>query len=61
MKRHIKKFLSITGELAFTFAGSAVVFITLSGQTRRAAMIVTGLAIFIHYVYEMSKGEDNAE
>jgi hypothetical protein len=61
MKRHVKKFLDITGGLAFTFAGSAVVFITLSGQTRRAAMIVTGIAIFIHYVYEMSKGEENAE
>jgi len=61
MKRHIKKFLNITGGLAFTFAGSAVVFITLSGHTRRTAMIVTGVAIFIHYVYEMSKGEDSAE
>ena len=61
MKRHIKKFLDITGGLAFTFAGSTVVFITLSGHTRKTAMIVTGLAVFIHYVYEMSKGEEGAE
>jgi len=61
MKRYIKKFLNITGGLAFTLAGSTVVFITLSGQTRKTAMIVTGLALFIHYVYEMSKGDEDAE
>lgn len=55
MRKFIKKFLDITGGLAFTLAGSTVVFITLSGQTRKIAMIVTGLALFIHYVYEMSK------
>lgn len=55
MRKFIKKFLDITGGLAFTLAGSTVVFITLSGQTRKTAMIATGLAVFIHYVYEMSK------
>ena len=53
----LKKFLNITGELAFTFAGSTVVFITLSGHTRKTAMIVTGVAILVHYIYEMSKKE----
>lgn len=57
MKRHIKKFLDITGGLAFTFAGSTVVFITLSGHTRKTAMIVTGLAVFVHYVYELTKND----
>jgi len=57
MKHYIKKFLNITGGLAFTLAGSTVVFITLSGQTRKTAMIATGVAVLVHYIYEMSKEE----
>jgi hypothetical protein len=57
MKRYIKKFLDITGELAFTFAGSTVVFITLSGQTRKTAMIATGVAVLVHYIYELTKND----
>jgi hypothetical protein len=58
MKHYIKKFLNITGGLAFTLAGSTVVFITLSGQTRKTAMIATGVAVLVHYIYEMSKEEE---
>jgi len=57
MKHYIKKFLDITGGLAFTFAGSTVVFITLSGQTRKTAMIVTGVAVLVHYIYELTKND----
>jgi len=57
MKHYIKKFLDITGGLAFTFAGSTVVFITLSGQTRKTAMIATGVAVLVHYIYELTKND----
>lgn len=51
----IKKFVDTTAGLAFTLAGSAVVFITLSGDTRRIAMIATGTAVVVHYAYELTK------
>jgi len=51
----IKKFIDTTAGLAFTLAGSAVVFITLSGDTRRIAMISTGVAVLVHYTYELTK------
>ena len=57
MKHYIKKFLNITGGLAFTLAGSTVVFITLSGQTRKTAMIATGVAVLVHYIYELTKND----
>ena len=57
MKHYIKKFLDITGGLAFTLAGSTVVFITLSGQTRKTAMIATGVAVLVHYIYELTKND----
>jgi len=57
MKHYIKKFLDITGGLAFTFAGSTVVFITLSGHTRKTAMIATGVAVLVHYTYELTKND----
>lgn len=53
----IKKFLETTAGLAFTLAGSTVVFITLSGDTRRIAMISTAVAVVAHYTYELSKRE----
>jgi len=55
-----KKFWEITAELAFTFAGSAVVLITLSGQTRKMALIATISAISVHYIHELLKGDDDA-
>jgi len=51
----IKKFLETTAALSFTLAGSTVVFITLSGDTRKIAMIATGVAVVVHYIYELSK------
>ena len=53
----IKKFLETTAGLAFTLAGYTVVFITLSGDTRRIAMISTAVAIIVHYTYALSKKE----
>jgi hypothetical protein len=36
-------------KLSFTLAGSTIVLFTLSGQTRKIAMIATGAAIFLHF------------
>lgn len=60
MRGFFKKLWNITAGLAFTFAGSAVLLVTLSGETQRIAFIATMAAIAVHYIYELSKGEDNA-
>lgn len=52
-----KKFIDTTAALSFTLAGSVVVFVTLSGQTRKMAMIATGVALFVHYSRELTRGE----
>jgi hypothetical protein len=36
-------------KLSFTLAGSTIVLFTLSGQTRKVAMIATGVALFLHF------------
>ena len=53
----VKKYANETAALSFTLAGSVVVFITLSGDTRRMAMIATGVALFVHYVHVMLKND----
>ncbi|MFZ9564579.1 MAG: hypothetical protein ACO3AT_05260, partial [Ilumatobacteraceae bacterium] len=35
--------------LSFTLAGSVIVFFTLSGQTRRIALIATAVALVLHF------------
>ena len=45
--------------LSFTLAGSVIVLFTLSGQTRKIALIATAVAIFLHFANafaEMKKG-----
>lgn len=53
----IKKFADETAALAFTLAGSTVVFVTLSGQTRKIAIIATGAALLVHYIRVMAKND----
>ena len=55
----IKKFANETAGLAFTLAGSAIMFVTLSGDTRRIAMIATGIALAVHYVHVLLKNDEN--
>jgi hypothetical protein len=55
----INKLWNITAGLAFTLAGSYVVYITLSGATQRAAGIATLIAIFIHYTHNIFKNDIN--
>jgi hypothetical protein len=52
-----KKLWDITAGLAFTLAGSFVVYITLSGTTQRLAGIATLIALFVHYLHEILKND----
>ena len=52
-----KKLWDITAGLAFTLAGSFVVYITLSGTTQRLAGIATLIALFVHYLNEILKND----
>lgn len=52
-----KKLWDITAGLAFTLAGSFVVYITLSGTTQRLAGISTLIALFVHYLHEILKND----
>lgn len=53
----IKKFAKETAALSFTFAGSAIMFVTLSGDTRRIAIIATIAAVTVHYVSVMLQND----
>jgi alkylhydroperoxidase/carboxymuconolactone decarboxylase family protein YurZ len=52
-----KKFVDTTAAISFTLAGSVVVFITLSGETRKMAMIATAVALGVHYARELTRGD----
>ena len=55
----IKKFAKETAGLSFTLAGSVIVFITLSGDTRKMAMIATGVALAVHYTHQMLQNDED--
>lgn len=58
-KNFFKKLWKETAALAFTLAGSAVVFVTLSGFTQTVALVATGVALAVHYINVMSdQGDD---
>lgn len=54
----VKKFMKETAALSFTFAGSAIMFVTLSGDTRRIAIIATVAAVAVHYVSVMLANDE---
>lgn len=54
----LNKIWDITAGLAFTLAGSVVVFITLSGDTRKMAMIATAAALVVHYIHEILDNDE---
>lgn len=57
MRSFLKKLWQITAGLAFTYAGSAVLIVTLSGETQRMAFIATVAALVVHYVHEFNNDE----
>lgn len=57
MRGFLAKLWRITASLSFTYAGSAVVLMTLSGDTQEMAFIATVTALVVHYVHEFVKDE----
>jgi len=54
----VKKFMKETAALSFTFAGSAIMFVTLSGDTQRIAIIATAAAVTVHYISVMLSNDE---
>lgn len=54
-----KKLWDITAELAWTYAGSAVVLMTLSGDTQEMAFIATITALVVHYLHELNQRKND--
>ena len=47
--------------LSFTLAGSVIVFFTLSGQTRRIALIATAVAMVLHFTNVILESRQDAD
>jgi hypothetical protein len=59
MKKALSIIVKTTGDLAFTYSGFAVLYFTLSGDTRRMASIAMISACVIHYVHQVVEGFKN--
>ena len=59
MKKTLSIIVKTTGDLAFTFSGFAVLYFTLSGDTRRMASIAMIAACVVHYVHQIVEGLNN--
>ena len=58
MINFLRKLWNITADLAWTLAGSAIVLITLSGETQSIALWITIIATAVHYLYKILSKED---
>jgi len=56
MKKTLSIIFKTTGDLAFTYSGFAVVYFTLSGDTRRIASIAMITACVVHYIHQIAEG-----
>ena len=56
MKKTLSIIIKTTGDLAFTYSGFAVLYFTLSGDTRRMATIAMVAASVVHYVHQIVEG-----
>lgn len=56
--RFFKKFARETSALSFTIASSVIVFVTLSGDTRKIAIIATIAALVVHYIHVMLENDE---
>lgn len=56
MKKTLSIIIKTTGDLAFTYSGFAVLYFTLSGDTRRMATIAMLTASVVHYVHQIVEG-----
>jgi len=56
--KFLKKFWDTTASIAFTIAGSVVVYNTLSGKTQTIALMATVTACVVHYAYNFTKSDE---
>jgi hypothetical protein len=59
MKKALSIIVKTTGDLAFTYSGFAVLYFTLSGDTRKMASMAMIIACAVHYVYQVMEGFKN--
>jgi hypothetical protein len=55
----MKKLLDYLVDNAWTWAGTGMVLITLSGPTFKQAVFLTGVAIMVHSIITFTKKDDN--
>jgi len=51
----MRKILDYLADNAWTWAGTGMVLITLSGPTLRQATLITGIAVLVHSALTFSK------
>ena len=59
MKKTLSIIVKTTGDLAFTYSGFAVLYFTLSGDTRKMASMAMIIACAVHYVHQVAEGLKN--
>jgi hypothetical protein len=59
MKKALSIIVKTTGDMAFTYSGFAVLYFTLSGNTRRMASIAMITACIVHYIHQVAEGLNN--
>jgi hypothetical protein len=58
--KYIKKIVNESHTLAWTLAGTALVLITLSGETKTKGLWISGIALGVHLIGVLvKKDEDN--
>lgn len=58
--KYVKKIVSESHALAWTLAGTALVLITLSGETKTKGLWISGIALGAHLIGVLvKKDEDN--
>jgi len=51
----VRKFLDFLGENSWTYAGTGMVLITLTGPTLRQALWLTGVALVVHALVTLTQ------
>jgi hypothetical protein len=54
----MNKFISGLNGLIWTVAGTALVLITLSGQTRTWGLVISGIALLLNVIGMMFEGDE---
>lgn len=54
----MNKFVSGLNGLIWTVAGTALVLITLSGQTRTWGLVISGIALLLNVIGMMFEGDE---